>query len=266
MRESALKDEPTDDARRGLAETHFFLGQVQARLNQPDAALDHYAQAQTYRRQVYEANRHSFRARNDLATLSAKVGVMQVVKKDYAAAQKSFDENLKLCRELYAADTGNGAAQRRLSEACYMAAAAAQGRGDKSAAKAGFAESVRLRRDYVKAAPNDVNAHIELMLALARLGEHVEAVRIAEQEVRKRARASKDFLSLFQIACCYSLCLDAVEGAEDKAKYANQGVGALAEARALGHKDVNEIDAEPDLEPLRDRPEFQPFRGRGLPK
>jgi hypothetical protein len=117
----------------------------------------------------------------------------------------------------------------------------------------------------LQAAPNDVNAHIELMLALARLGEHVEAVRIAEQEVRKRGRASKNPRVIFQIACCYSLCLDAVEGAEDKAKYANQGVGSLAEARALGHKDVNEIDSEPDLEPLRDRPEFKAFRA-GLPK
>jgi hypothetical protein len=122
---------------------------------------------------------------------------------------------------------------------------------------------VRLRRDYVKTAPNEVNGHVELMLALARTGAHAEAARIAEEEVRKRA--PKEFRMIFQIACCYALCVDAVQQEEDKAKYAAKGVEALQEARALGHKDVKAIDAEPDLEPLRQRAEFQAFR-MTLPK
>jgi serine/threonine protein kinase len=247
LRESALTTASTNELRQQLAQSHFF----------------HYAHAQTYRRQVYKANPSSFKARNDLAAVSARVGEMQLVKKEYLAAQKNFDENLKLRRELYEADTGNGPAQRRLSQACYMAAAAAQARDDKMAAKTGFDECVRLRRNYVKADPNDVTAHIDLMLACARAGDPTEATRIAEQEVRKRA--PKDFRKIFQIACCYSLCIDAVEAEEDKAKYAAKGVEALQEARTLGHKDMKAIDAEPDLEPLRQRPEFQSFRNT-LPK
>jgi tetratricopeptide (TPR) repeat protein len=223
-----------------------------------DAALEHFAPALSYRRQVYKANPSSFKARSDLATAIVLVGEMQFVKKDYPAAQKSFDEALKLRRELYAADKGNGPALRRLSQALYLSAAAAQARGDRTAAKMGFDECLRLRRDYAKAAPNDVTAQVDWILALARTGAHEEAARIAEVDVRQRA--PDDYRMIFQVACCYSLCVDAAEQEDDKAKYAAKGVEMLQEARALGHKDVKAIDAEPDLEPLRGRPEFQAFR------
>jgi tetratricopeptide (TPR) repeat protein len=258
LRESVLEQMPTDEVRRMLAQSHFFLGAVEMRRPDPDTALEHYTRAQAYRRQVYEANRNSFQARGDLADLSEKIGQMQMAKKDYKSAHENLDENLKLRRELYAADTNNAAARRRLLQACSLAAAAAQACGDKTAAKADFNECVRLRRDALKAAPDDINAHIELAKACARAGDHAEAVRIAEEVVRKRA--AKNFHAVFQIACCYSLCLDAVEAEEDKAKYAAKGVEALQEARALGHKDVKPLDTEPDLEPLRQRPEFQAFR------
>jgi eukaryotic-like serine/threonine-protein kinase len=263
LRESALKTAPSDETRQMLAQSHHFLGAVQARRNDPDAALEHYTQALKFRRQAYEANRQSFKARNDLATLSAQVGEMQLIKKDYAGAQQSFDENLKLRRELYAVDPANGPAQRRLSQACYLAASAAHARGDKIAAKTGLEECVRLRRNYVKAAPNDVSAHIELMLALARAGLPAEASRIAEQEVRQRA--PKDARAAYQIACCYSLCLDSAQEEEEKTEYVAKALEALDQAKALGYKNLKALDLEPDLEPLRQRPEFQLWRNL-LPK
>ncbi len=118
---------------------------------------------------------------------------------------------MKLRRGVYAAEPGNSAAAHRaaLSLALYVSAATAQARGDKKAARQGFEECARLRREYVKAKPDDINAHIDLMLACARLGEHSEAAGIAEQEVRKRAGTNGRWV--FQIACCYSLCIDAVE-------------------------------------------------------
>src|SRR5581483_8079444 len=263
LRESAFDAEPTDEARRMLAQSHFFLGAVDMRRPNADDALQHYEQAQTHRRQVYEANRQSFKARADLADVDDRIGQLRMAKKDYEGAQRSYAESLKVRREMAAADTGNWGLQRRLSQACYLVGAAAQANDDKTAAKAALEECVRLRRDYAREKPDDLNAHVELMKACARAGDTTEAVRIAEEVVRPRA--PKDFRAAAQIACCYSLCIDAVAAEEDKAKYAAKGVEALQQARALGYKDTKAIDTEPDLEPLRRRAEFVDYR-KTLPK
>ena len=263
LRESPHEADPCADSLHDLAQSHYFLGSVHRRFGDRDAALEHFAKSQLLRRRLYEANRQNWRTRDELAAASGAAGELQLVAKDTDAAQASFDEELRLRRELYAADPRNGPAQRRLSLACYHAAAAARARGDETAAKKGFDECVRLRREYAKAAPNDVTAHIDLMVACARAGDHREAARIAEQEVRPRA--AKDSGRVFQIACCYALCVEAAREESDKAAYAAKSVEALGQAWSLGFRDAAALDTDPEFDPLRPRPEFQSFR-RTLPK
>jgi tetratricopeptide (TPR) repeat protein len=261
--ESAHEAAPCAESLHGLAQSHFFLGSVHRRLGDRDAALDHFAQSQALRRQVYEANRTSFRARNELAAASGAAGELQLIRKDNEAARHSFDEEKRLRRELYDADRRNGPALRRLALALYHAGCAERAVGDDATATKDFDECVRLRRDYAKAAANDLSAQVDLMLACARAGDDREAARIAEEQVRKRA--AKDADKVFQIACCYALCVEAAREESDKSAYAAKSMEALGQAWALGFRDVAALDTDPDLDPLRPRAEFQSFR-RTLPK
>jgi hypothetical protein len=254
---------PNDAARDKLAQSHKFLAAVEHRRNHGDVELAHLVQEQTYRRQLYEANPTSAKVRNDLAALDYRTGLAQFQKKDFGAAQQSFDDYLKLRREMYAANPSSGPLQRQLSQALYASATTAQARDDKARAKAGFDECLKLRRDYVKALPNDVNGWSDLMIVCARSGDDKEAARIAEKEVRRRAGDDGRFL--FQIGCAYALCISDVSDEGQKAAYAEKAVEALSQAWEHNFKNVNAYDAEPDLDPLRPREEFQAFR-KTLPK
>jgi hypothetical protein len=104
---------------------------------------------------------------------------------------------------------------------------------------------------------------VDLMLACARAGDHGEAARIAEERVRPRAAKAAD--KAFQLACCYALCAEAAKEKTDKSAYAAKAVEALGQAWTLGFRDVSALDTDPDLDPLRPRPEYESFRGT-LPK
>jgi serine/threonine protein kinase len=260
LREAVAKAEgdSNEEVRRDLATSHYYLGLVGVRQADPVAALDHYGQCQKLRRRIVADNRHSIKARSDLASLCATMGEMQLVRKELEAAHKNFEEDLRLRRELAAIDPTDGPAQRKLSQAYYGVATTTLLREGPTAAKALYGECLRLRREYAAAHPGDVGALIELMIALARHGDDEEAVAVAEKEVRPRA--PKNPGALFQVACCYALCIAAVESEDRKEKYAHLAVDALAAARELGLKNPVQLDNEPDLDPLRDRPVYQAFR------
>jgi serine/threonine-protein kinase len=257
LREEAGGKAPGAEVRKELAQSHFFLGAVYKRRGDRDAALAHWEQCQALRRRLWEENRHSVKARFDLAAVDAKLGELRLMRHDVPAAHRDYEENLTLCRELYALNPSDWKAQQRLSGALYFAAATAEDlRCPES--KGRFEECLRLRRAFSQANPKDVNGLVDVMLALARVGDHAEAVQVAEEEVRRRA--PRDPAAFVQIACCYALCLDAAESPEQKEAYAAKAVEALQQARALGFKDLNVIDTDPDLDPLRGRPEFKAYR------
>jgi serine/threonine protein kinase len=264
LRESAHAAAPCDESLHGLAQSHYFLGSVHRRLGDRDAALEHFARSQALRRRLYEANRTSVRARDELAAADGAAGELQLTRKDKEAAQQSFDEEKRLRRELYDTDRRNGPALRRLALALYHAGCAARAVGDEPAAKKDFDECVQLRRTYASAAGKDVSAQVDLMLAYARAGNDQEAARIAEQRVRPAAK-DKDAGKLFQIACCYAVCVEAAREESDKSKYVAKAVEALNQAWALGFRDVSALDTDPDLDALRPRAEYESFR-RALPK
>src|SRR5262249_28929504 len=151
------------------------------------AALDHYGRCQTLLRRIVADNRHSIKARSDLATLCGTMGEMLLVRKDLEAAHKNFEEDLRLRRELAAIDPTDGAGQRNLSQAYYAVATTTLLREGPAAAKGLYGECLRLRREFAAAHPGDLGAQINLMIALARHGDDEEAVAVAEKEVRRRA-------------------------------------------------------------------------------
>jgi hypothetical protein len=101
---------------------------------------------------------------------------------------------------------------------------------------------------------------MELMLALATCGEHIRAVEIAEA-VRA---GSKDPELLCEVARCYAQCsagLRATDATQADA-YANAAIAALSEAIDDGYSDRVAFNTDPDLDPIRELPEYRALAGR----
>ena len=101
--------------------------------------------------------------------------------------------------------------------------------------------------------------------ALAGRGQHVAA---AEAARKLRDLAPQDFNNLYEVACCYALCVPAVapgkrpeqltpEESAARARYTACAVEALAEAARRGYRDVDHIEADPDLAAIRSDKGYQ---------
>jgi hypothetical protein len=106
------------------------------------------------------------------------------------------------------------------------------------------------------------------MIVQARCGLRREAAQIA-QELRQESPNNPSLL--FQIACCYALCVPGAPGRSSAPARAagnpdemprdlgKDALDALRLAVGAGYKDVTAIEHDPDLDPIRDRADFQEF-------
>jgi len=92
-------------------------------------------------------------------------------------------------------------------------------------------------------------------LALAGVGDHVQATREAD-EVAAAKEATGPLLH--DIACVFSLASRAVkDDAKLKESYATRAVELLQQAVQKGYQDVAHMKKDTDLDPLRQREDFQ---------
>ncbi len=150
----------------------------------------------------------------------------------------------------------------------YYEATCALHSGDKDGAAAGYRECLKIFKD-LDAEPTAKFPKAELMLALARCGDHAGAATIAEALV---AIPPKDEAIYFQAACGFALACGAARttGGGDAAlgqHYIERAIKCLRAAKDRGFEDVVGLETDTDLEPIRKEPAFQTllgeFRKRG---
>ena len=99
----------------------------------------------------------------------------------------------------------------------------------------------------------------DLMLALARYGDHAEAAKIAKAAV---ATPPKDEGLYVQSACGYALAAAAAAGNDRLVKeYTTAALDCLRKAQESGWADVVSLKTDTDLEPIRKNPAFQALLG-----
>jgi tetratricopeptide (TPR) repeat protein len=105
--------------------------------------------------------------------------------------------------------------------------------------------------------------------ALARAGRPDAAAATVE---KMRALKPEDGVNLYNVACCYALCVSAVGAgnepdalpAEDRAARADYAARAIKELRAAsdhGFRDVEKMESDPDLDALRRDPGYRALVG-----
>ena len=88
-----------------------------------------------------------------------------------------------------------------------------------------------------------------------RIGHHAAAVTATNE---RRGLWPGNSLELYNAACEFALCMPiAPEGSSERTRYADLAIETLGQAIAAGWDDFNQTAHDPDLDPLRNRPDFR---------
>ncbi len=246
-----------------------------------EEALRLYDKVASLRSQIAAEQPDLWPAQNDLALSLNNQASMRFPNGKQPALARGFHRNaLEILRKRAKADPEDAANKKVLAETLYYEATCAMYAGDKAGAAAGFKEGLALCKQLVKQT-DPKGMQFNLMLALGRCGEHVEASKIARSLVAtppkdeniyiqsamgyavasaaigddKQARERYTFI---QAAFGYAVA-SAVAAADKQAKehYTTAALECLQSAANRGWKDVETLKHDTDLEPIRNDPGFQ---------
>ncbi|MBW3541963.1 MAG: protein kinase, partial [Planctomycetes bacterium] len=220
-----------------------------------DAAIETYTETLKALEQVRAADPGLLSGRGNVAFVHNQLGVAHLLADRPQKARDEYQQAVELLKAVAADDPNDASVQRMLGTAYYGLATAVLEAGDGEAARTHFETSRDIRRRLAEKDKDDLTLQADLMLALARCGEHAEAAGIAGD---LEQRAPKDASLLYQVAGGYALA--AAAAASDKAaaaQYSRQAIGALQKAVAEGYRSVALIEIDPDLDPVRGEEAFQ---------
>lgn len=229
-----------------MAEMAFVVGDV-------DLARERYAECIATAETVATLAPDDPRSRAELANALGNQGDLCLRAGDPGAARPPFERALAINRDLLAEDPENIDLMRSVGVDLYRLATLADIEG-LAEGKALVDECVALRRRIVALDPANSSHAAELMLALARSGDHRAAAAMAEGMLASAADAE----ALVGVASCYAQCSRAA--ADDPAladRYAGLALVALESAIERGYDDPVSIRTSPDLAPLRRRDSFE---------
>jgi serine/threonine protein kinase/tetratricopeptide (TPR) repeat protein len=290
---------------RDLALAYGKLGEACESLSDFKSALEYYGKAHDRFEELSAPAPRDAQARFDVLIAYQKLGQCHLKAGDVEAARNFFHKAREGLGRLSAADPDNvgvraklaaatsdcGAADRQAKEftraARYYERGAAilgdlQARGkikdqpmyqswlrlyQREAAVCKGADRAIRDLDFALAQPREQAAELLQIRSavLAGRGQHVLAAAAAE---KLRELAPQDFNNLYEVACCYALCIPGVapgkspdqltpEESAARARYAARAVEALTEAVRRGYRDVGHIEADPDLAAIRSDKGYQ---------
>jgi serine/threonine-protein kinase len=267
--------------RAGLLEK---LGEVCLRLRDPEGARDYFDRSLELREELSSRTEGQADAaqttRRDVQLSLNRIGVMSLLQlNDPATARVYFERALEAFQQIAADDPNNAVLKGDLALAYYFVATACLRSGDRGAADRHYRECLEIRRELMeRAGGGDLRIpKINLMVALARCGEHEEAARLAASLIETPPSNPHDY---FQAACGYALSAGAVardrpaesftsEEAALVRRYTDRAFAALRQALAAGWRSIVDLEIDPDLDPIRADPGFAPlldeFRRAGAP-
>jgi serine/threonine protein kinase/tetratricopeptide (TPR) repeat protein len=240
-----------------IGDAHYFLGQANAHLAKVDAARESYRECLNQRLQLVKDQPLNDAFKIGLGGIYDVMGDLEVELGNSAGAMESYKRSHEIYVQLNQKDAKDAEIRWYLGNSHYRMGTAEHILGHQDSARGHFLACLRLREDMEKSDPKNFQRQTELLLALARCGQSARAVDIA-QSLQKRA--SRNPAILFIVACGYALCIPGSDqgrssAAQDQTAvrrgYAEKALEALRQAVAHGFKDIRELEASPDLEPLR---------------
>jgi eukaryotic-like serine/threonine-protein kinase len=198
----------------------------------------------------------------DQAASRAALGDWELLAGNPRRATEWYDQAHALYTALAAENPDSAEARRNLSLSFYRRGTARLALGEGNTAGTHYQESLKIRQALAETDPENAYKKIDLMLVLARCGDHARA---AERAAALRRRAPDDPAMLFYVGCTYALCAQAAgsagaPGAGDAAlsgRYAALAAESLQRAVDRGYRDRVALETDPDLGTLRQQPDFR---------
>jgi serine/threonine protein kinase/tetratricopeptide (TPR) repeat protein len=247
------------ESRRELAGYYAELATLTARMGDLLEAQKLYDRCTSIRARMAEEKPDFWPAQNDLALCYNHQGTMRFPQGDDPKAARVFHRKaLDVFRTRTMLDPADSATKRSLGLTLYYDATCALRAGDKVGADAGYHECLKIFKE-LDTDPKVKLPRADLMLALARCGEHAEAAKIAGELV---ATPPKDEGLYVQAACGFALAAGVVaDGDGDDAalvkSYTDSAIDCLRKAKERGWADVESLKIDTDLEPIRKNEAFK---------
>jgi serine/threonine-protein kinase len=257
----AAADAMSEAARVDLATSYVSLG----KLTEPAEARSLYAKALKIRESLAAAAPYSSRAsrERDVWIIYNKLAELSVKLKDLAAATEYYGRAVTKAEAVAELVPKSTRARTDVAVAHVNAGNARLLLGETDAAKAEFGEALKLLQPLANDDPKNLELQTNLVLTLARHGDHAQAAEKAEQ---LRGLAPQNRLNLYNVACVYSLCSAAAAiqavgeviptGADLVQGYQDKAIATLHEAAARGLKGSAGIAGDRDLDAIRSHAEY----------
>jgi tetratricopeptide (TPR) repeat protein/tRNA A-37 threonylcarbamoyl transferase component Bud32 len=241
------------DQRQNLARNYHLAAEIYLRLRDRITSGSYYGKVVEIREALHAANPDDYELLGDLAEFYSYYGDMYLKLGDPQSALAKYDRSIELGREIVAKDN-NVQYRRNLGTALYSRGLATLRMKDAAGAAKYLSESLQIREEMARKNPTE-QEKMNLMLILALSDRQAEAAAIAEAV---RLGREKDQELHVTIARGYAECAATTTGEpKTKRSYEEKAVAALQAAVAAGYKDVMILETDPDLQPIRDLPEFK---------
>jgi tetratricopeptide (TPR) repeat protein len=252
-----------DDAQRELARRYLYLGGADLKLRNVDSTGALYSKSLQVSRALAAAYPDDPVSQGTLAAGHERLGDFYLRSKRPKEAGKEYAAAAAIYQSLARRDPSQVARKDDLSRLLYSVATAALLRGDRALAARKYHESLEIRAARTRELAT-APGYLDYLATLARCGDYRQA---AEQARRAREASGKNMGSLIDVACCFAICSERAAGnktteepsAEEKRlrdEYAGQALEALQTAVRLGYRNVYNLETEPDLDGVRQRPEL----------
>ena len=252
------------EARRERAGLRDKLGDLSVSLGDPKAGREHFQQALKLRQEIAAQNPDEPRGPIawDMLLLSLeKLGNHELIySRDPKIACALLPEGPgRISSQRLKADPALVLARMDVALAHYYLATADLRVGNRDSAMVHYRECRDIREELAKDPKTKLNS-IDLMLALARTGDHKRASEIAEAMIKVPPLDARIY---FHSACGFALSAGAAASLPPAAEstqlvrhYTDRALAALQLARKRGWKSVEEIATDPNLDPIRADPGF----------
>jgi tetratricopeptide (TPR) repeat protein len=263
------------ETRRELAGLYERFAELNFRTGDRKEGKRCYDLCADLRERVVRARPDFWPAINDLAMTYNNAGAERFPQgRDPVGARPFHRKAVALYAKRAEDDPADQSVKASLATTLYYEATCALHSGDAAGAAAGYRRCLEIRQ-ALATEPKAKMSQVDVMLALARCGEHTEAARIARAVVEV---PPKDEHLYFHAACGYALAagaarsegqvLLAARGSLRSAivasldaglarLYTGRAVDCLRQGKARGWADVVSLEIDPDLEPIRDDPAFR---------
>ncbi len=261
--EKACQERPTDgNARDELLGAKMVLSKVIFQQGDTEAALKLMNSAVDGIHERLDGNKNSTALRRNAAMFDTELAVMQLFAGDTAKAEENFSRAVTVFEELKESEPHDLDIHYKLEGALYGLSVAQDERGQTEAGRELMRRVVDLRRQSVELEKANVANKMRLLMALARSGDVVEGVEIANELSKSIA---KDDVNRYELACGYAQLARARQGTEEGADsaelptrktLASAAIEALQDALKHDFGRSADLRLDPDLDPLRETPEF----------